>query len=126
MNKIPGFNWEPEDMNTYVFSFSIPVEMPNGETAYLNRQGSLQFYSISSNSCEVEASCNGWSFQLIVGKYTSGHYVCVPNWHRGAPLSGRLTDQEWNYNSLCKAGFEMQNAYGIASALDEVSRHVDF
>jgi hypothetical protein len=44
---------------------------------------------------EVRVSARGSDFHVIVGSYTYGRYLCVPNWDFGCALSG-LNDRFWN------------------------------
>lgn len=49
---------------------------------------------------EIEVDTNGWTFHVLVGEYSYGRYICIPNWNVGSEFS-RLDDEFWNDERLC-------------------------
>jgi len=48
---------------------------------------------------EADVSSRGSYFQIIIGQYSKGNYLCVPNWSIGMELAG-FNDLYWTLEKL--------------------------
>ena len=73
---------------------------------------------------EFSINARGSSFQLILGHYEYGYYVCIPNWKIGCDIS-TLSDIFWNMENLCAAGLDIVDAITIVDALEVLENYID-
>ena len=65
--------------------------------------------------CTVEA--RGYSFHLLFGSQSSGHFLCIPDWNIGCGLAS-LDDTGWNLRSLLDTErLDYEEATAVISAL---------
>lgn len=83
-------------------------------------QGRWSIYKMEERHIELDVYAGGWGFHTIVGRYTDGHYLCIPEWRVGCALSMSLCDTHWNYSSIahCLKPFE---AMSVTAALADFS-----
>jgi len=65
---------------------------------------------------ECSVSARGSSFQVILGSYEHGNYICIPNYNIGCDLAC-LSDTFWNMERLASAGLSIVDALSISDAL---------
>ena len=73
---------------------------------------------------ECSVSARGSFFQIILGRFGHGTYICVPNYDIGCDLAC-LTDSFWNIERLCSTGLSTVDAISIADALVVISEYID-
>lgn len=66
----------------------------------------------------ISISCNGFSYNVIFGKYINGGFCSIPNWNVGCDLAS-FDDIFWNTESLTKALDNEYAARAIAEAIKE-------
>ena len=67
---------------------------------------------------EFSVRARGSVFQVIVGRYEYGMYICIPNYNIGCDLpNGMITDHHRIAECLTVAGLSSFNAISIAYAL---------
>ena len=69
---------------------------------------------------EFNVHATGGSFNVVLGHYIWGKYICIPNWNVGCDIS-TLADSFWNRNRLEEAGLSKNNATSITEALEKIS-----
>ena len=100
-------------------TFTCSCEYPSGRlgrwTAFWQEVGSGKGIS------ELLISGRGSMYTVLVGEYSSGHYLCIPEQGIGCPLA-RLSDTFWNFERLssliCRT-----DAATIISALDDYEKY---
>ena len=65
---------------------------------------------------EFSVKARGSSFQVILGSYEHGIYICIPNYNVGCDFTD-ITDSFCNMDRLCSAGLSMVDAISITDAL---------
>ncbi len=82
--------------------------------------GLWRIYDHDDYYAELDVQAGGYRYWLIVGRYANGHYLCIPEWNVGCPLSHNLQDRFWNYGSLSKT-MKPFHAMGVVRALEDFS-----
>ena len=94
----------------------IPFSYRSGDSV---KSGKIKVIS-SVLPIEADIDANGWNFHIIVGKHSTGNYICIPNWSIGSELAS-LGDVFWNRERLASyTSLSMENASLIATALAEL------
>lgn len=73
--------------------------------------------------CEFSVKARGSSFQVILGNYEHGIYICIPNYDVGCDLTD-LTDSICNMNRLCSAGLSLVDAISVADAISAIDEWI--
>lgn len=71
-------------------------------------------------NCEMEVTSRGSYFHVLVGSYSYGKYLCIPNWDVGCYLAD-YSDIFWNTERLSKI-INTIDAITIATALKEAGQ----
>lgn len=83
--------------------------------------GSWMEINAGDEVSELLISGRGSLYTVILGRYTSGHFLCIPELGIGCPLS-RLSDVFWNFERLsgliCRT-----DAATITYALEDYGKH---
>ena len=99
--------------------FSCICEYSSGRA--MRWKGSWLELNAGDEAKELLISGRGSLYTVILGKYTSGHFLCIPELGIGCPLS-RLSDVFWNFERLCEL-ICRTDAATIAYALEDYSRY---
>lgn len=83
-------------------------------------QGYWLIHKIEKRHIELDIYAGGWGFHSIVGRYSDGHYLCIPEWRVGCALSASLCDTFWNYSSLAHC-LKPSEARSVTTALADLS-----
>ena len=98
--------------------FSCICAYSNGRS--MRWDGSWMEINAGDEGSELLISGRGSLYTVILGKYTSGHFLCIPELGIGCPLS-RLSDVLWNFERLsdliCRT-----DAATIAYALEDYGK----
>lgn len=98
-----------------VFRCSLPGNSRGWEgRAEMVRQG--------NSMAELIIAGRGSRMNAVIGKYSSGQYICIPDLDTGCPLSS-LADVFWNRERL-SGHMPEADAITIACALKEVSGYL--
>lgn len=84
--------------------------------------GEVKVAGQSTDMAELIIYGRGSCMNAVVGRYTNGQYICIPDLDTGCPLS-RLTDIFWNRERLSGHMPEV-DAITIANALKAVSEYL--
>lgn len=100
-------------------TFTCSCEYRNGSS----RRWTAFWQEISSRNgvSELLISGRGSLYTVLVGEYSSGHYLCMPEQGIGCPLA-RLSDTFWNFEQL-SALICRTDAATIISALDDYEKY---
>ena len=69
---------------------------------------------------KLEVIARGYRYEVFVGKYINGHYVCIPNWDAGSALA-TLDDYFWNYGRLTHC-MEPVHAVSVLTGLRDFAK----
>ena len=98
--------------------FSCSCEYSSGKSVKWN--GTWMEVMPGEGLCELLISGRGSLYSVLVGRYTSGYFLCIPEIGIGCPLS-RLSDVFWNFERLsgliCRT-----DAATIAYALEDYDK----
>lgn len=61
--------------------------------------GEILTASFTKSMLEADVNSRGSYFQIIMGHYSKGNYLCVPNWNIGIELAG-FNDHYWTLEKL--------------------------
>ncbi|MCD7766914.1 MAG: hypothetical protein LUH53_10470 [Lachnospiraceae bacterium] len=64
-------------------------------------EGRTESIKRNGEGFEADVFGRGSHMHIIVGKYVSGNYVCIPGWGVGSPLAA-LDDRFWNKEQLSR------------------------
>lgn len=99
-------------------SFACSCEYPSGRLGEWT--GFWQEADSGRGTSELLISGRGSLYTVLVGEYSSGHYLCIPEQGIGCPLGG-LSDTFWNFEQL-SALICRTDAATIISALDDYGK----
>ncbi|MBD5585529.1 MAG: hypothetical protein HDQ88_10635 [Clostridia bacterium] len=68
---------------------------------------------------EVSFNANGSNFLVVYGQHINGYYCCIPNWKIGCEMA-EPADTFYNYEKLCGAGLNKNDAKAIAEMIKTV------
>lgn len=88
------------------------------DDTYDSWSGQVKIYN-TTQPYEIEVCARGSSFFIIFGESTHGHYICIPDWDVGCPLS-TFRDIHWNTERLTRS-LSPVDASSVASALSAVA-----
>lgn len=73
---------------------------------------------------DFEVCARGSSFHIIMGKHSSGSYLCIPNWGIGMDISDP-DDCFWNYEHLRENYPKLRkvDAVSIVNALSAIKHY---
>ena len=85
------------DATMHVFTYSVIIEgVRSSENAY--------WYIYSTWGKHQLEICFGFNDQerlAILGHYTNGYYLCIPDEHMGCTVFDWTYDISWNYGQIC-------------------------
>ena len=81
-------------------------------------KGSIRDLKKEGKNIEAQITGKGSQMQVIIGKYTYGNYICVPDWGIGSPLAS-LGDRFWNREQL-ERHMSRTDAITISEALNVI------
>ena len=79
--------------------------------------------SDTQNVSELAISGRGSMYTVILGEYSSGSYLCIPEQGIGCPL-GSLSDTFWNFEQLSRL-ICRTDAATIVNALEDYGKYRD-
>jgi hypothetical protein len=88
------------------------------DDSYESWSGQVEIHN-AIHPYEVEVRARDSSFFIILGESTHGHYVCIPDWNVGCPLS-TFRDIYWNTERLSRI-LSPVDASSVASAISAVA-----
>ena len=100
----------------YTFECHYTDEQGNG----MSWEGKWNVVDAHGGSIEMTVTARGFSYWLIVGEYTDGYYVCIPEWNAGSAL-GYLDDLHWNYGRLSRS-MSPCDAMSVVAGLRDFAR----
>lgn len=100
-------------------TFTCSCEYQNGRCGKWT--ASWQEVDSGEGASELLISGRGSLYTVLVGEYSSGRYLCIPEQGIGCPL-GHLSDTFWNFERL-SALICRTDAATIISALDDYEKH---
>jgi len=74
------------------------------------------------NPYEFTVKARGSVFQVILGSYKHGKYICIPNYNIGCDLPEDITNTYRVIDCLCVVGLSSVNATSIADAIHAFRR----
>lgn len=80
-------------------TFPCTCEYPSGRS--LCWHASWSETGATQDACELLISGRGSMYTVILGEYSSGSYLCIPDQGIGCPL-GHLSDTFWNFEQLSR------------------------
>ena len=83
----------------------------------------LDILDSGNDSFECRISGRGSSFHAIIGRYMSGHYLCIPDMEFACPLAGDPHDILWNLDLLMEHLPEV-DAITIANGVNTLFKFV--
>lgn len=83
-------------------------------------RGNVHCTKKEGKNIEIEISGKGSQMVAVVGEYTYGNYMCIPNWGIGCPLSS-LDDRFWNREQL-ERYMPRPDAITVSEALNIISK----
>lgn len=72
------------------------------DTDVTYEKGTIRTINIKDDPYEMTVDTADHSYHLIFGHQINGNFLCIPNWQFGCELSYRLSDVDWNFESMRK------------------------
>ncbi len=82
-------------------------------------KGSIRHIKKEGKTIEAEITGKGSRMMVVIGRYTYGNYICVPDWGIGSPLAS-LGDRFWNRGQL-ERHMSRPDAITISEALKVIN-----
>lgn len=101
------------------FACTGPAEWDAGERRW---RGELKVCGHGMYMAELIIYGRGSCMNVLIGKYRSGQYICIPDIDVGCPLS-RLSDVFWNKQRL-SAHMQEADAVTVTYALKALSEYL--
>lgn len=102
-------------------AFLCTCEYPDGSS--MRWQASWREDDSAQGVSELVISGRGSMYTVILGEYSSGNYLCIPEQGVGCPL-GPLSDTFWNFEQLSRL-ICRTDAATIVNALEDYGEYRD-
>lgn len=89
--------------------------------------GSITSITASDNHVEAEVTSRDSYFQIILGHYKYGNYLCVPNWNLGIEIA-EFNNHHWIMEKLILKypNINLVDVTSIVYAVDKISTITNF
>lgn len=101
-----------------ILPYKAEMELPDGKKTEWD--GFIQFLTLENGILDFWINARSSSFHCIVGRSSSGNYICLPDQYIGTGLAA-LNDCYWNREHLQYAGLCPVDAASLSYALEKIS-----
>ena len=94
-----------------------PEKTYDDKSKILRKQGFIWLINIKTEPYEVMIDAGGYTFRIVFGRHSKGHFLCIPDWNVGCEILS-YKDRYWNIRSIYDTGqLRYEDACAIGNAL---------
>ena len=89
----------------------------NNERKIQRKQGFIWLFNVKTEPYEVNIDADGYTFHVIFGRHSKGHFLCIPDRNVGCEILS-YKDRYWNIGAIYDTGqLRYEGACAIGNAL---------